>query len=114
MCGRPLNIMVPTALTANNIGRIKGAINVPKADFDQSIPSLEKYKDKPILVYDLSTADAMTAASKLKAAGFENVAVLFDGFDTLLLNFPSYSTVRKRTCHPPRRLYHLTGVQEAM
>ena len=53
---------------ANNIGRIKDAINVPKATFDQSIPGLEKYKDKPVLVYDLSVSDAMTAASKLIAS----------------------------------------------
>jgi rhodanese-related sulfurtransferase len=101
------------SVEANNLGRIKGAINVPKASFDQSIPSLEKYKDKPILVYDLYTDNAMTAAAKLKAAGFKNVAVLFDGFDTFLLNFPSSSKVRKEliTTAPA---YYLTGVQEAV
>ncbi|HEV3324595.1 MAG TPA: rhodanese-like domain-containing protein [Puia sp.] len=101
------------SVEAKNIGRIKGAINVPKANFDQSIPGLEKYKDKPILVYDLSVSDAMTAASKLKAAGFKNVAVLFDGFDTFLLNFLSSSDIRKElvTAAPA---YHLTGVQEAV
>jgi rhodanese-related sulfurtransferase len=98
---------------SNNIGRIKGAVNVPKADFDRSIPGLEKYKDKPILVYALPVADAMTAASKLKAAGFKNVAVLFDGFDTFLLNFSSSSKLRKEfiTAAPA---YQLTGVQEAV
>jgi rhodanese-related sulfurtransferase len=100
-------------IEANNIGRIKGAINTPNANFDQSIPGLEKYKDKPILVYDLNVGDAMTAASKLKAAGFKNVAVLFDGFDTFLLNFPSSSIVRKElvTTGPA---YQLTGVREAI
>jgi rhodanese-related sulfurtransferase len=98
---------------ANNIGRIKGAINVPKANFDQLIPGLEKYKDKPILVYDLDVSDAMTAASKLKTAGFKNVSVLFDGFDRFLLNFPSSSKLRKEliTAAPA---YQLTGVQEAV
>jgi rhodanese-related sulfurtransferase len=101
------------SIEANNIGRIKDAINVPKDNFDQSIPNLEKYKDKPILLYDLSVSDAMTAASKLKAAGFKNVAVLFDGFDTFLLNFSSISTVRKElvTAAPA---YQLTGVREAV
>jgi rhodanese-related sulfurtransferase len=101
------------SVEANNIGRIKGAINVPKDNFDQSMPNLEKYKDKPILVYDLSVSDAMTAASKLKAAGFKNVAVLFDGFDTFLLNFSSSSNLRKElvTAAPP---YKLTGVREAV
>jgi rhodanese-related sulfurtransferase len=98
---------------ANNIGRIKGAINVPIANFDGSIPGLEKYKDKTILVYALSVSDAMTAASKLKAAGFKNAAVLFDGFDTFLLNFPSSSRLRKEliTAAPA---WQLTGVREAV
>jgi rhodanese-related sulfurtransferase len=101
------------SIAANNIGRVKGAINVPKTTFDQSIPRLQKYKDKPILVYDLYTADAMTAASKLKEAGFSNVAVLFDGFDTFLLNFRSSSKVRSEEIvgAPP---YYLTGVREAI
>lgn len=101
------------SIVANNIGRVKAAINVPKANFDQSIPSLSKYKDKPILVYDLYTADAMTAASKLKEAGFRNVAVLFDGFDTFLLNFRSSSNVRSKEIvgAPP---YYLTGVRETI
>jgi rhodanese-related sulfurtransferase len=92
---------------------LEGAINVPKANFDQSIPGLEKYKDKPILVYDLSVSDAMTAASKLKGAGFKNVGVLFDGFDRFLLNFPSSSKLRKDliTAAPA---YQLTGVREAV
>ncbi len=98
---------------ANNIGRIKGAISVPKASFDQSIPGLTKYKDKPILVYDLFTSDAVAAAGKLKDAGFTNVSVMFDGFDTFLLNFASASTIRKQwvTTDPP---YRLTGVREAI
>jgi rhodanese-related sulfurtransferase len=98
---------------ANNIGRIRGAINVPKAGFDQSIPSLEKYKDKPVLLYDLYTADAMTAAAKLKAAGFKNVSVLFDGFDTFLLHFSSSAKIRTELITGGPR-YYLTGVQEAV
>ena len=101
------------SVEANNIGRIKGAINVPKASFDQSIPGLEQYKDKPILVYDLSVSDAMTAASKLKAAGFKNVSVLFDGFDTFLLHFSSSSTVRKELI-VDAPAYQLSGVREVV
>ena len=98
---------------ANNIGRIKGAINLPLTDLDQSLPGLDKYKDKPILVYDLYTDRSMTAAAKLKAAGFTNVAVLFDGFDTFLLSFPSSSPVRRQYITAPPK-YHLTGVHEAI
>jgi rhodanese-related sulfurtransferase len=98
---------------ANNIGRIKGAINVPKTNFDQSIPGLEKYKDKPILVYALSVSDAMTAASQLKTAGFKNVAVLFDGFDRFLLHFHSTSQLRKEGIIAAPA-YQLTGVRETV
>jgi rhodanese-related sulfurtransferase len=101
------------SIEANNIGRIKGAINVPETGFDQSIPSLEKYKDRPILVYDLYTDKAMTAAAKLRAAGFTKVAVLFDGFDTFLLDFASSSTTRKQYIVAAPG-YHLTGVREAV
>jgi rhodanese-related sulfurtransferase len=101
------------SVQAMNIGRIKGAINVPKTTLDQVLPGLEKYKDKLVLVYDIDVSSAMTAASKLKAAGFAHVSVLFDGFDAFLLNFPSSSKVRKEwvTATPP---YQLTGVQEAV
>ena len=98
---------------AFNIGRIKGAINVPKTSFDQAIPGLEEYRDRPILVYDLYTSDAMTAASKLNDAGFKNVSVLFDGFDAFLLHFSSSSKERKELTMalPP---YQVTGVREAV
>ncbi|MDP4215379.1 MAG: rhodanese-like domain-containing protein [Bacteroidota bacterium] len=98
---------------AFNIGRIKGAINVPKTNFDQSLSGLEKYKGKPILVYALYTSDAMTAAAKLTDAGFRNVAVLFDGIDAFLLHFPSSSEVRRDLiiAAPP---YQVTGVREAV
>ena len=98
---------------ANNIGRIKAAVNVPKDDLDRSLPSLEKYKDKPILVYDLYTANAMTVAAKLKDAGFTNVAVLFDGFDTFLENFPSSGSVRKQLVVAAPG-YRVSGVREVV
>jgi rhodanese-related sulfurtransferase len=101
------------SVQAMNIGRIKGAVNVPKATFDQEIPSLGKYKDKPVLVYDIDVSSSMTAASKLKAAGFTNVSVLFDGFDAFLLNFPSSSKVRKDWVVAAPS-YQLTGVKEAV
>jgi rhodanese-related sulfurtransferase len=101
------------SVDANNIGRIKGAINIPNAGLDQAIPGLEKYKDKPVLVYDLYSKNASIAATKLKNAGFKDVAVLYDGFDAFLLNFPSSSKVRTElvTATPP---YTLTGVKETV
>ncbi|HVU94395.1 MAG TPA: rhodanese-like domain-containing protein [Puia sp.] len=100
-------------IEANNIGRITNAVNVPAEGFDPASPGLEKYKDKPILVYDLYTDRAMTAAAKLKAAGFKDVAVLFDGFDTFLLSFSSSSATRRQfvTAAPA---WSPTGVREAI
>ncbi|HEV9038449.1 MAG TPA: rhodanese-like domain-containing protein [Puia sp.] len=96
-----------------NIGRIKGAINIPGTELDQSIAGLEKYKDRPILLYDLYTSNAMKAAARLTAAGFKKVAVLFNGFDTFLLNFSSASPIRKEWIMAAPR-YQLTGVREAV
>jgi rhodanese-related sulfurtransferase len=98
---------------AFNIGRIRGAINVPKASLEASIPGLEKYKTRPILVYDLYTSDAMTAAAKLKDAGFANVSVLFDGFDAFLLHFASSSRERQELIEAAPA-YQLMGVREAV
>jgi rhodanese-related sulfurtransferase len=98
---------------AFNIGRIRGAINVPKIGFDSSIPGLEKFKGRPILVYDLYTSDAMTAAAKLKEAGFANVSVLFDGLDAFLLHFASSSRERKELIEAAPS-YRITGVREAV
>ena len=101
------------SMAANDIGRIKGAINLPLANFAQSIAGLEKYKNKPILVYDLTVSDAVTAATRLKAAGFNNVAVLYDGLDVFLGSFPSSSNLRKVWIEaaPP---YHIVGVRETI
>jgi rhodanese-related sulfurtransferase len=78
----------------NNIGRIKTAINIPADQFDSRISGLAKYKDKPILLYDLQNSESTKAALKLKKAGFKNVNVLFEGLTTLLINTPSNSNLR--------------------
>jgi len=78
-----------------NVGRIKNAINVPLNTLDNQLPSLEKYKDRPVLVYEFYTEDAMKAAQKLTTAGFKNVSVLFEGFNTLLTSTNSASASRR-------------------
>jgi rhodanese-related sulfurtransferase len=100
-------------LESNNIGRIKNALNIPKTTLDSQIPTLTKYKDRPILVCALYTDDAMTAAAKLTTAGFKNVSVLFDGLDSFLINFPSSSKTRKElvTAAPA---YRIIGVRETV
>jgi rhodanese-related sulfurtransferase len=96
-----------------NVGRIKGAINVPLATLDQEILNLAKYKERPVLVYDLNTDDAMHAASKLTKAGFNNVSVLFDGYNSFLTNTASSSNLRKElTTGAPA--YKIIGVRETV
>ncbi len=101
------------SLNFKNIGRIKNAINVPKTTLDKEVANLAKYKDRPILVCDLYTGDAMQAALTLTSAGFKNIYVLFDGLDTFLINTPSSSKLRKEliTAGPA---YKIIGVRETV
>jgi rhodanese-related sulfurtransferase len=96
-----------------NIGRIKGAINVPLNTFDKEISNLEKYKQQPVLVYDLNTDNAMKAASKLIKAGFRNVSVLFDGYNSFLTNTASTSELRKDLIIGAPA-YNIIGVRETV
>ncbi len=60
-------------------GYIKGAVllNVNSAEFDAAIPKLDK--NKTYLVYCRSGARSMTAARKMKTAGFEHLLNLQGG-----------------------------------
>lgn len=60
-------------------GYIKGAIllNVNSSDFDAAIAKLDK--KKTYLIYCRSGGRSMTAARKMKDAGFENLLNLQDG-----------------------------------
>jgi len=60
-------------------GHIKGALllNVHSASFESAIQKLDK--NKTYLVYCRSGARSMTAARKMKAAGFENLFNLENG-----------------------------------
>jgi rhodanese-related sulfurtransferase len=96
-----------------NVGRLKGAINVPLSNFDQEIPNLEKYKERPVLVYELNTDDGMKAASKLIKAGFRNVSVLFEGYNSFLTNTVSTSDLRKELIIGAPA-YKIIGVRETV
>jgi rhodanese-related sulfurtransferase len=97
----------------NNIGRFKNAMNLPHDQLDQQMDKLAKYKDRPILVVDLSVTEEVNAAAKLTRAGFKNVSILYDGIDSFILNFPSSAKVRKEllTGEPG---YKLVGVRETI
>src|SRR6185312_11495538 len=45
------------SLESNNIGRFKNAINVPQDQLDQQMDKLAKYKERPILVVELSLTE---------------------------------------------------------
>jgi rhodanese-related sulfurtransferase len=101
------------SLESNNIGRFKNAMNVPHDQLDQQMDKLEKYKERPILVVDLSLTEEVNAAAKLTKAGFKNVSILYDGIDSFILNFPSSAKERKDlvTGEPA---YKLVGVRETV
>jgi rhodanese-related sulfurtransferase len=101
------------SVQSNNIGHLKNAINIPKTELDKQMAQLEKYKDRPVLVCDLSTTEEMKAALKLTTAGFKNVNVLFNGFDVFLMNTASSSKLRKEliTGTPA---YKIIGVRETV
>ncbi|MFI5163234.1 MAG: rhodanese-like domain-containing protein [Sphingobacteriales bacterium] len=101
------------SLESNNIGRFKNAMNVPQDQLDRQMDKLAKYKDRPILVVELSLTEEVNVAAKLTKAGFKNVSILYDGIDSFLLNFPSSAKVRKElvTGEPA---YKIVGVRETI
>lgn len=67
-----------------NIGAIKGAVNIPYADWDKQITSVVGDKEKPVVVYAMSnTPEIFEAAKKLSAQGYKNVNVLLGGLFNL-------------------------------
>lgn len=97
----------------NNIGRIKGAINVPAKQFDEKINELAKYKNRPVMLYDLHNSESIGAALKLKKAGFGNVNVLFEGLGSLMVNTPSAAGLRDEL-FTGRPKYKIVGSKEAI
>jgi len=63
------------------VGRIKNAINIPAAEFDNHISDISKFKDKKILVYDniSGTSKSAEVCKKLIQNGFKNVNNVFCG-----------------------------------
>ena len=62
-----------------NKGHIIGAINLPANGFAQQIKTLERYKDRPIILSCRSGAQSSVAAKELQKAGFERVYNLRGG-----------------------------------
>lgn len=60
-------------------GHIANARNIPLAELQNRITELEKYKDRPLLVYCNTGPRAGSACVQLKKSGFTNVSSLQGG-----------------------------------
>ena len=60
-------------------GRIAGAKHIPLGSLQKRMGDIEKYKDKPVVVYCRSGNRSAVAASQLTAAGFQDVVNLQGG-----------------------------------
>jgi len=60
-------------------GIISGAYQVPLSSFENSATQLDKFKDKPVIVYCRTGNRSPNAAGKLKKKGFNRVYTLTGG-----------------------------------
>lgn len=60
-------------------GRIGGAKHIPLGSLKKRMGDIEKYKDKPVVVYCRSGNRSASAAQQLTAAGFQDVVNLQGG-----------------------------------
>ncbi|HRX95107.1 MAG TPA: rhodanese-like domain-containing protein, partial [Chitinophagaceae bacterium] len=63
-----------------NLGRLKGAVNIPFEKFEEGIKEKKYSKNSPIILYTFSSQnEVFEAAKKLKESGYLNVSVLLGG-----------------------------------
>jgi len=62
-----------------NDGTIHGAVRMPLSGFAKNTHQLDRYKDRPVIVYCRSGHRSVSAASILKKNGFEKVYNLTGG-----------------------------------
>ena len=60
-------------------GVISGAYRVPLSNFDKNATQIDKFKDKPVIVYCRSGNRSIGAAGKLRKKGFTRVSSLTGG-----------------------------------
>ena len=75
-------------------GHIINAINIPSNGFANQVNSLNKYKDRPIIVSCRSGSQSQAACQQLRKAGFEKVFNLRGGI--LAWQSASLPTTRKK------------------
>lgn len=61
------------------VGHIMGNTHIPMSSFQKRVVELDKYKDKPVIVYCTSGNRSAGAAGKLRKAGFTSVYTLQGG-----------------------------------
>ena len=61
------------------VGHIMGNLHIPMSNFPKRMVELDKYKDKPVIVYCTSGARSAGAAGKLRKADFSSVYTLQGG-----------------------------------
>lgn len=82
-----------TSIT-ENVGRIKGAINIPFDEFKNRLPELEKYRQKPLLIYGQSgDGSAAKASMLLMENGFTTVYHLLGGITGFISTLSNTSII---------------------
>lgn len=67
-------------------GHLLGAMNIPAAKLKERIQELNKYKERPIIVYSGMSAGAMEPAKMLRSQGFGEVYALRGGINSWTTN----------------------------
>jgi rhodanese-related sulfurtransferase len=72
------------SVQANNIGRLKNAINIPQSVFAEKIDSWHIPKASPILLYDLHGYNSMDVVEILREKGYSRMYNLYEGFEIFI------------------------------
>lgn len=66
-----------------NIGKLKGAINIPVDELSANLNKLEKYKDKKIIVYCSHAHRSVSASEELSSKGFKHIYNMLGGLSVV-------------------------------
>jgi rhodanese-related sulfurtransferase len=66
-----------------NIGKLKGAINIPVDELSANLNKLEKYKDKKIIVYCSHAHRSVSASEELSSNGFKHIYNMLGGLSVV-------------------------------
>ena len=72
------------SVQANNIGRLKNAINIPQGVFAEKIDAWHIPKTSAILLYDLHGYNSMDVVEILKGKGYSRIYNLYEGLEIFI------------------------------